>query len=398
MSNHAIYSPSSSEIWMNCPGSVPRKEFLSASDNEGNIYTSSGSVIHALGEELLRAVFISNIDYRPILDRFIKTKWGDWCELPAEFAVLPVDQDMIAQAEVYLAAARDMIDPGDEVFIEVRMKHSEELYGTADLIVRKDDRLIVCDLKTGAGNIVHPKENKQLMTYAGMALDTIGVKGIEAIELVIVQPPDEDCPVKFWPTTPEDINQHMAKVQIAMEADHIQPGLHCKWCPVRASCPELHELAVGAASLDLDGLTPDGWKDALELAAILKPWCESVYQRANQLANENGLAIPGYKLVTKMGRKTWASEKEAEFAITELLDEADVDLMETPEIWNPAKLRTPLQVQKACKGLVEPEKIEELTTVPVRGTILVPNSDKRDSVETGENLLAAAENLKFFLP
>ena len=130
------------------------------------------------------------------------------------------------------------------------------------------------------------------------------------------------------------------------------------------------------------------------MAAILKPWCESVYARANQLANEAGLKVPGYKLVEKMGRKTWASEKAAGFAIQELLNEAGEKAPE--DIYNPAKLRTPLQVQKALKGIVEKDAIEVLTEVPSRGTILVSANDKREEVISGEDLLSLSENLDLF--
>ena len=159
----------------------------------------------------------------------------------------------------------------DLIGIESRLEYNENLFGTADLVLVGEKRLLIGDLKTGAGNIVSPVENKQLMTYAGMALKTLK-QFPEEVHLAIIQPPDEENPLKVWKTTPEVIFDHMVQVEQAMLSDHLSAGTHCRWCPCRASCPELHALATNAASLDLDGLTPAGWKDALEHAAVLKPW------------------------------------------------------------------------------------------------------------------------------
>ena len=156
-------------------------------------------------------------------------------------------------------------------------------------------------------------------------------------------------------------------------------------------------MAVNAASLELDGLNPTQWKDALELSAILKPWCESVYARANQLANEAGLVVPGYKLVDKLGRRTWASEKAAAHAVAEMVDQIPEEDLNLDDVFNPAKLRTPLQVEAALKKCgLDVAPIGDMCHTPHRGTILVSENDKRPAVETGANLLNMAERLEFF--
>jgi hypothetical protein len=400
MSTHATYSPSSADRWMACPGSVDASFGVEATDSEHNEYTASGSTIHAIGEMILRTVFLDKEDYRPILDHALTETWGYYVEeLPPEFATLPVTLDMIDQVETYLHEVRNLLDEPYNLGIEKRLTYNEQLFGTADLVDWNDERILICDLKTGSGNMVSPQNNKQLMTYAGMYLHNCVLDYPpypRKVTLAIIQPPDEERPLKTWDTDIQTIEKHMEEVRDAMMRTDLNAGKHCRWCPVRASCHKLHELATNAMSLDLDGLTPEGWKDALDMAVILKPWCEQVFGRAHQHVAENGLNIPGWKLVQKVGRLNWASETEAEYAINEALDEADVDLLETPTIHKPATLLTPLQVKKALKGIVDAEFIDDLAVRKSSGTILVPENDKRPAVETGENLLDAARQVEMF--
>ena len=110
MSNHATYSPSAASRWMECPGSVPLSADIHATGSEHNIYTASGSVIHALGEMLLRAVFLDKEDYRPLLDHALTEKWGYYCDLPDEFAIMDITEDMVTQAEQYLYHVRSLVE------------------------------------------------------------------------------------------------------------------------------------------------------------------------------------------------------------------------------------------------------------------------------------------------
>ena len=391
---HARWSPSSTDANLECPSRLYLLDRMNIGGGEHNEFTARGTVIHAIGEMVLRAVYMERTDWRPIFDHALGMHWGYYADV-GSFSHEIVDDAMMDQVQVYLDCSRELVDEGDKVYLEKELYYSADLFGTADMVVDKGTHLIICDLKTGSGNMVSAWENRQLMTYAAMAK----LPEHDVIELVIVQPPAEE-PMNKYLTTGARIDEHLTAVLEALgkscSPDHLSAGDHCRWCQARAACPELHRMVTNAMNTDLDGLTPEKWAEVLGWAQVLKPWCESVYQRANQLANENGLHIPGYKLVDKKGRKTWTSELAAGDAITRALDDAGVELEETPDIFVPSKLRTPLQVTKALKGVVEASFIEELTTVPLRGTILVPDSDKRPETETGDNLLLAAEQIAYF--
>ena len=388
MSEHARFSPSASTRWMACPASIPLSENLCAGSSEHNFFSASGTVCHAIGEQVLRAVFLDNTDYRPILDRAYKNTWACYAEMPDVFASELVTSEMIEQIEVYLFNAREIIDEGDKVYLEKRVRYSDDLFGTVDLIVEKPGKLVICDLKTGSGVMVSSWENKQLLTYAALYMGDRD--DLPAVELTIIQPPAEIA-MNTYITDYKAVKQHMAEIKRVMELakkyddKHLHTGDHCRWCSVRASCPEIHRVASCAMTTNLDGLTPEKWSEILNMAEVLKPWCQSVFDRAHQLVEENGLKIPGKKLVRKVGRKTWQSEKEAGFALTEALDDAGVDLLDSPKLFNDPKLRTPTQLKKELKGVIDTEFIEGLTSIPARGTILVPKSDKRDEIATTDH-------------
>ena len=380
MSTHAIFAPSSADRWLVCPGSVELTKQLHATAAEHNEYTASGTVIHAMGEMTLRAGRGKAV-FGPQ-----PYSWGSFADV-GDFSSNWVTDEMEQQARDYHDAVMELRTKGDEMRVEVRAKFSDELYGTADCVLIDDNLITVIDLKTGAGNMVSPVDNKQLMTYAGMVLAELPVTDIK-VRLVIIQPPDDRDPVKVWDTASDVVRDHMRQVMVAMESEHLEAGGHCKWCPVRASCPILHQTAMNAASLSLDGLTPEKWALALEWAEVLKPWCKSVEDRATQLASEAGLVVPGYKLVEKFGRKTWEDKETVSVKLSEF---AQFD-----EIFNPPTLRTPTQLAKELKDYDVGDLIEELSVIPERGVALVKEKDKRPSIETGENLLRDAEQLSLF--
>lgn len=386
MSAHAQFSPSASERWIKCPKSVALTAELAASGSEHSIYSASGTTIHAIGEDALHSALVTETD--PNYNGFIGMTWGAMTDV-GDFNDHRIDEEMVQQAKDYVRHALSLHRRHDMIGIETKLRYSNKLFGTADLVLHNHERAAIIDLKTGAGNLVSPEDNLQLLTYAGIWMNSAKVIPPE-IHLTIIQPPD-DIQCKTWVTTPARVEQHMDDVRWAMKnPDVIKAGKHCRWCPVRASCPELHAIATNAKTLDLDGLTPDGWADALEMAEILKTWSASVFDRANQLVSEEGLTIPGYKLVEKQGRKGWASEKEAAYHLSEILP------VDAPNIFNDAKLRTPTQLARELKDYVSKDEIDALTSVPVRGTILVHSDDKREPVETGVNLLDAADQLALF--
>jgi len=377
MSTHAMFSPSATERWINCPGSVALTKVAHQIATGHSIYTASGTVIHAIGEALLKGEDFNH-----------KTKWGDWADV-GDFGYETVGKDMFTQAHDYYNAVREMVNTGTDIRIEVKAKLNDRLYGTADCVLIDKDRLTIIDLKTGAGNMVSPVENLQLLTYAGLVLSGLNYAPSK-VRLVIIQPPDERDPVKLWDTNLERVVSHMNQVGVAMESEHLEAGHWCQYCPVKASCPVMRSAALNASSLSLDGLSPEQWAEALKWAKMLKPWCTEVEKRSTQLVSEAGLVVPGYKLVSKKGRLTWKDGVNGGDLIRALPGESLVPL------FNDATLRTPTQLKKELKDYDVGDLIDELSEVPDRGFALVKESDKREAIESGDNLVRDAEQLALF--
>ncbi|MCP3868716.1 MAG: DUF2800 domain-containing protein, partial [Gammaproteobacteria bacterium] len=365
-------------------GSVKLTDKLHPLPDSHTIHTARGTVIHAMGEALL-------LD--PTEGFVVGAQWGKWEEV-GEFNDHKVDIDMINMAMEYADAVeemqRRMMKKRSTMMVEERDMWDDDLYGTPDCVLVDYDRVVVIDLKTGS-HLVSPVENYQLMIYAGMVLKTLGLLDVwKKVRLVIVQPPDERDPVKMWDTNTVEIAAFMEKVEEAMVSDHLAAGEWCKYCPVAASCTIKHELAVNAASLSLDGLSPEGWAKALHYAELLDPWITSVWKRSTQLAATAGLTVPGYKLVNKTGRLTWKDKEEAEKVLMEFMGDAPA------KVYNELSLRTPTQLKKELKEFVDGSVIDELSERPDRGYALVQESDKREAVESPANLLAAAKQLELF--
>ncbi|MCP3870146.1 MAG: DUF2800 domain-containing protein, partial [Gammaproteobacteria bacterium] len=361
-------------------GSIKLADKLHPLPDSHTIHTARGTVIHAMGEALL-------LDPT---EGFVKgAQWGKWEEV-GEFNDHKVDNDMIDMAIAYAKAVWDMETATSAMLVEERAKWDDDLYGTADCVLIDDERVTVIDLKTGS-HLVSPVENYQLMIYAAMVLKDLGYMDVwKKVRLVIVQPPDERDPVKVWDTNTVEIAAFMEKVEEAMTSDHLAAGEWCRYCPVAASCTVKHELAVNAASLSLDGLSPEGWAKALHYAELLDPWIKSVHTRSTQLAATAGLTVPGYKLVNKTGWLTWKDAEEAGKVLEKVMSA-------TPgKVYNEPVLRTPTQLKKELREFVDGSVIDELSERPDRGFALVQESDKREAVESPANLLAAAKQLDLF--
>ena len=138
---HAPFPPSSAKRWLNCPGSFALGlQRAQAGDNE---YSIEGTRLHSIAAGFLA---------------------GD-----GKTYVLASDADLDT-IRLYLDYAAKRTQLADAYAVEETIIHSPLLYGTPDLLLffKKQSMLEVVDLKTGAGIMVEPEENDQLLCYAFM--------------------------------------------------------------------------------------------------------------------------------------------------------------------------------------------------------------------------------------
>lgn len=375
MSNHAVLPPSSAERWLNCPGSRALSEGCPDSDSEASRY---GTFAHDIAARALT-------EDRPASDYI--------GEIDGEFTV---DEQMAEQIQVYIDVVDDLAFVADKVLIEQKVVYSDDNWGTSDAVIVTGATLDIVDLKFGLV-YVSADANTQLMDYACAALKSLELpRAIQKVRLHIVQPRhyDADDVHRTYETTIGALGRWEATVLapgIAAAFDskaRLQPGDHCKYCPAQMKCMAYQDAAlVAAQEVFTDGdltsaaktpqapstLTPERLKVAYDAIPLLKEWIKSIEEFAHNEAKV-GRLISGYKLVGAIGNRKWTSESDAEKKLRKSGIEPFVERLISPN-----QAQQALGNKKAHKAF-----IDDLCIRPALGDKLVPVSDRRPSISSGD--------------
>lgn len=367
---HALFSPSSAHRWINCPGSIAACKDVPSTDNE---HSRLGTFAHAIAADALTTekearAYIGNQDPE------------------GEFTC---DAEMADHVQVYLDAVRStLMLEGGALLVEqkarcwISAKEETDVHGTADaIIVSAGGRIVhVFDLKYGAGHFVAVDNNPQLQAYAvGMVPSAMRAK-LVAVHLHIVQPRHHAG--EPWRTAT------MTSAELQAAADKLRDGVAaarkpdaplcagswCHYCPVKASCPALRGQALAVAQAVFDDrpvapptMTGDDIAKILAGADAVESWITAV--RAEAFARVSaGKAIPGWKLVPKIGNRKWIDEAKAATSLT----------AHGVDPWEPRSVISPAQAEKRNSGLKG--VVAKLTERPVTGASLVRESDKRPAL------------------
>lgn len=383
-SKHSVLSASSAERWLVCPGSVRLSNGIE--DRGTSIYAAEGTAAHHILSRLLTG--------NPDLGAFEGTALVENIEVPITPELLGAVHDTLK----WIYSQRM---PGDVVKSEHSISSAvreldPDFGGTADvLVLRKSAGLIwVIDYKHGAGVYVPVQNNAQLKYYAlGALLSTPGDYG--RVRVSIAQPRIECDEGRFrsWDFSAFDLLDfatqisHAAKLTRTPDAPLV-PGDHCKatWCPARRICPALaaKQNALVAFGVPVQGQDYDAaalgraLDDMPLVEARIKALREFAYQEALR-----GVSIPGHKLVNKTPIRKW---KDPEAAAKTFAGR--------PELFTKPELVSPTQAQKilgkeAYRELCgpidhEPAREGDLVHKVSSGTVLVPESDARPSVQQVE--------------
>lgn len=387
MEAHSSIGASSAERWMACPGSVNLCK--KAPPDQKSVYAEEGTAAHELAELCL----LNQKEASSFIGEKMKNE-------------ITVTEEMADAVNVYLETVRDYRSRGKFIQLtEVKFDLSciyPGLFGTADCVLVSSDlkHLVVLDYKHGAGKPVEVVENKQLMYYALGAvnycyvvkewIDDPSIFGwdqkFESIELVIVQPRcrHKDGEVRNWTLPVSRLNTFADELKKAAEITEnetaeLNPGPHCRWCKAMPICAAIGNRATELAEADFskvpvrfpnpDSLTIDRVGKILEFSELFSDWLKAVEAYAFSLA-EQGVSIPGYKLVKKKANRVWISETEAAEKLGLLLPD---DKIWTKKIISPAQAETLI-------GKTKTSLIADLVSKPDNGNTLAPESDKRPAV------------------
>jgi hypothetical protein len=241
---HAKFSASGSERWLNCPASIALSE--KAPPQVDSVYAKEGTDAHAVLEVIMRNMMMGRTKEKD-LARMLKLSWPtDMVRHGFETynqikALVPEGAELLCETRVAL----DFVEPG--------------MFGTVDAaIVELFGVLWVIDYKYGAGRMVEPAENSQMIYYA------LGIAkkydfNFERVRLAIVQPRivHKDGFFRTWDMSIEDLMSWTGKFKAGVEAckdpfASLNPGRHCFFCPAQQICPAVEDRAYDEAQADFD--------------------------------------------------------------------------------------------------------------------------------------------------
>lgn len=372
MPQHAQHSPSSAHRWLNCPGSIRQTADI---PSKSGVHAQVGTAAHKLGEICLQR----GVDAKLFLGTTVEG--------------IKVDTDMVLGVQTYLNYVRPFLENAS-FEIEYRfdldaLNPPVPMFGTSDLVAYNVEEgvLHVFDYKNGY-NLVEVEDNPQLQYYGlgGLlwALDS-GVKPTR-VTLHVIQPnaAHPDGPCRSWERTWNEMvafkRELFAGVERSLEEDApLCVGPWCRWCPAAALCPAQHKHALTVAQDEFGGvpaptdMTRAQLVEVLEKAPIVEAWFNSVRAFAQELL-EDGVEVPGWKLVEKRATRKWSDEDETEaflkskrvpkreYLVTKLVSPAQAE-----KIFKNRGMKL-----KEAKELVAPLVIKESS-----GYTLAPEKDPR---------------------
>lgn len=353
---HSPIGPSSSDIWLNCPGSVAAQ---ANEPNTSNPAAEWGTACHELAEACLQEYTLA----------------ADW--LGHTFNGFQVDAEMAEMVQPLLEYVDQRREdfPHAEILVEQRVNLSHihpEMFGTADvLLVLPGHCVEVIDLKTGWGYV--EETHKQFVLYG---LDAYHKYACREMRTTVVQP-RHDPQVRSYVYTPETVSRlegefiEAAHRAMALDAPRI-PGDHCKWCRFAGKCPE--QAADSFAVMPAEPMNPatltreqigDYLAKGEQIEAFLKALRKVAHTRAMA-----GDPPAGYKLVQgRAGHRKWN-------AVAEEVLKNDGHTQLVP--------LSPAQLEKKLGKKEVAEMYGSLMTQQPGAPSLAPITDKRPAVTPAE--------------
>lgn len=389
--SHAEWSASATSRNVVCAGAIAMETLVEEDESEAAAW---GTCAHEIAEQCLRN------DAEPEVFRDQERKIGRF--------TFTVGDDMIDCVQTYVDyVSEEVKQERCQFWIELNLSLSSlkpalEAGGTGDFILyRPESKLLkIIDLKGGRGVVVKAEGNAQLRTYALGALLNFLHLNVEQVEVAIVQPRAQKEPsverfhvadLLEWAAwllerietsaTALKIFQNIGGNRVLFDewAERWLKTGQCTFCRAKGICPKFRGEAL-ASIPERARQWFEGENDAADLLALsnhpalaspeeighildgldaLDGWINAIRERAHREA-ERGVAIPGYVLVDKIGRRAWLDGGETEQAVEALLGE---------KAWV-KKLVSPAQAEKAL-GKKRINEIAGLWHSPVTGTNLV---------------------------
>lgn len=371
---HAKLSSSASKRWLGCPGSVKLSEHY---PNGSSIYADEGTIAHGMAEGMISKDDKLVQKYEVEAAKF----YGEHPELNGTF----LEMKMILQPyvdyvfEEYAAQVHE--DGAAQLMTEERVDLTEYIpggFGTSDVVILRQGRLHIIDLKYGKGVSVSAEDNPQLKLYALGTLARFDMLyDIEDVVMTIYQPrldnvSTDTIKAKDLYAWGEEVIKPGAQLALSEDAP-VHAGDWCQFCPARYDCKERARDAMELQKyLGRMVLSPEEIAEILGKIDRLTKFAEDIKDSALTKALD-GEEIPGWKVVEGRSiRKYIGSEEE----IVRQCEGAGYDQALLYE----RKLLTITNMEKLMGKKQFAEVLGAYVEKPEGKPTLAPESDKRPAI------------------
>lgn len=376
---HALLSASGASRWIACPPSARLTDGIPDVSSE---YAREGTLAHELSEvKLRRKLLPCNAKQRKALDaRLAELKafpmYGPEMETATEDYVALVAERFTAAK----ARTKDAV-----LLLEEKLDFSEWVpdgYGTGDVVIIADGVLESIDLKYGKGVPVSALGNPQIRLYGLGAWHSWSyLYDLRWIRMTIVQPrldsvSTEELSIEELLEWAETVVKPAAALADAGEGD-FNPGDHCKWCKVKATCKARADANMAVLAHEFKEpatLTDEEIGSILFVAEQLATWAKDLQDYAFERA-KSGHPIPQWKLVE--GRSNRAIvDKEAAKTVLESAGIQSDKYLKPQELFGIGELEKQIGKKEVVALL------GALITKPPGKPVLVPQTDKRPELNS----------------
>lgn len=381
---HVLLSPSSSHRWLIC---TPSALLESVEPSVFSKFAEEGVEAHTLAE--IKLSYMLDL----ISPELYETEFTEF-KMTSKFYNLEFNEYVNKYCDQVMTIIKeDYKNLKISVYLEQYVTFTDIVPdggGTSDVVIVGPDFIHIIDLKFGKGVPVSAIGNPQLRLYAlGAITKFLRECSCTEVKMTIIQPRLDDISTDFL--TIMQLNdwalnyvKPRAKLAIVGEGELV-PGDHCKFCKRKGKCKALsdNQLAVAQSefeeavvtnnALEPKDMSPEVLSRILSISPKFIDWFKDVEKYAANAAINEGLEIPGFKLVE--GRSTriitdknMVAEKLRTSGFTE------------EEYLEPASLLGITALERNVGKKLFNSLCEDYIIKPNGKPTLVPISDKREAI------------------
>jgi len=370
---HSSLGASTCHRWWECPGSV--KLIATLPEQEQSFDAAKGTAAHIMAEKLLKRFKEGK--------KFDIESWIGHTEMIGDYEI-EYTEDMVEAVTVYIDAIQyetKRLGTGVQ-FLSIEepfnLDVDKEAWGINDCsLYIPFDRLLVWDYKNGVG-VVEVYNNKQLMYYA---LGALKGKDVDRVDTYIIQPNayHPEGVVRRCSYTIDQLKDFEKQLKIHIGHTRrtnapLRAGDHCKWCPAIGDCPEVRAETEIIAKQDFATVKDFPTEHLIKLVSMSPRILDFLKEAQLTLKAkaERGETVEGFKLVKAKSNRIWSDPKAVVNSFSNIFGD---------EMYGERKLKTPAQMEKMAKGILQNDELLPYIEKPNNGLQLVLNSDPRKAVK-----------------